>query len=117
MAKGLNQYCCYILEQLEDFGSCSARPMFGGYGLYHKGCFFALIAEDELYIKADNTNRKHFSGLDPFTYTTKKGTATMSYFRMNESIIEEKNELAHWATLGYQAALRNPPKSKKRKKS
>ena len=41
----------YIADQLSDAGSITYRKMFGEYGLYCDGKIFALICEDELFIK------------------------------------------------------------------
>ena len=45
-----------------------ARPMFGGVGLYSGELFFALIADDTVYFKADASTRPEFEarGMEPF---------------------------------------------------
>ncbi len=41
----------YVAEQLEEAGSIRSRKMFGEYGLYCNGLFFAVICDDQLFIK------------------------------------------------------------------
>ena len=41
----------YVTEQLQGAGSVRAKRMFGEYGLYLDGMFFAVICDDELFIK------------------------------------------------------------------
>ncbi len=41
----------YILEQMADAGTVVARKMFGEYGLYCDGKIFALVCDDELFLK------------------------------------------------------------------
>lgn len=41
----------YLLEQLADAGSVSARKMFGEYGLYCDGKIVALVCDDQLLLK------------------------------------------------------------------
>ena len=41
----------YVAEQLRDAGTIRSRKMFGEYGLYCNGVFFAVICEDQLFIK------------------------------------------------------------------
>lgn len=41
----------YVVEQLRGAGSVRARKMFGEYGLYCDGTFFAVICDDQLFIK------------------------------------------------------------------
>ena len=44
------------------------RSMFGGVGIYAGDLFFALLAEDRLYMKVDDSNRADFTaaGMEPF---------------------------------------------------
>lgn len=41
----------YVVEQLRDAGSVYARRMFGEYGLYCDGVFFAIICDDQFFVK------------------------------------------------------------------
>lgn len=41
----------YAAEQLSGAGSISWRKMFGEYGLYCNGKFFAVIIENQLFVK------------------------------------------------------------------
>lgn len=43
------EYLDYVLDLLSIVGPVTARRMFGGAGLYLKGLFFALVADDALY--------------------------------------------------------------------
>ena len=47
----------FVLDQLEELGDVTARSMFGGVGLYHRGVFFGLLARDTLYLKVDERTR------------------------------------------------------------
>lgn len=41
----------YVAEQLRDAGSIRVKKMFGDYGLYCDEIFFAVICDDQLFIK------------------------------------------------------------------
>lgn len=41
----------YVTEQLRAAGEIRARSMFGEYGLYCGGCFFAVVCDDQLFVK------------------------------------------------------------------
>ena len=41
----------YVAEQLREAGSIRSRKMFGEYGLYCDGVFFAVICGDQLFVK------------------------------------------------------------------
>ena len=55
-----DDYRTFVLEQLQPAGRVTARRMFGGVGLYLDGLFFALIDDDTVYFKADESNRARF---------------------------------------------------------
>ena len=70
-----SEFVEHVLETMRSFGPVEAKSMFGGWGLYHEGLFFALIAADMLYLKVDEDNRAEFEsmGLSPFVYEAKVG--------------------------------------------
>ena len=45
------EFVRYVCEQLADAGEITCKRMFGEYGLYLDGMFFAVICDDELFIK------------------------------------------------------------------
>ena len=107
MAK-TNEFVQHVIEMMEDFGAVSARAMFGGYGIYHVGLMFGLVADDELYLKVDATNEPRFvaEDLGPFMYVKNGKSMPMSYFRAPEASLDSRDVMTEWATLGYEAALR-----------
>ncbi len=110
-----SEFVEHVVETMRRFGPVEARSMFGGWGLYHQGAFFALIAEDALYIKTDDENRADFEalGLEPFVYSMKDGQAlTMSYRAAPEEALENPDVMAQWARRGYAAALRAAAKKR-----
>ena len=50
----------FVINQLEELGDVTPRPMFGGVGLYHRGVFFAIMAGDVLYLKVGDWNRADY---------------------------------------------------------
>ena len=85
----------YVLDQLRAIAPVTARAMFGGVGIYSRGTFFALIAEDVLYFKVDPTTRKAYEArgsqaFNPF------GKGTMGYYELPEDILEDADELRQW---------------------
>ena len=90
----------YVVNDLmADIEGIKARAMFGGHGIYKDGLFFALIADDELYFKVDDSNRKDFQsrGSEPFKYTGKdKKVTVMSHWKLPPEIMEDRGELGEW---------------------
>ena len=58
----------FVVEQLEGCGPIVTKRMFGGVGIYSSDTFFAIIDNDILYLKVDDTTRKDFEreGCRPF---------------------------------------------------
>lgn len=52
------EFVQYIAEQLEEAGNITYRKMFGEYGMYCDGKIFALICENQLFIKITEAGRK-----------------------------------------------------------
>jgi DNA transformation protein and related proteins len=89
----------FVLEQLgRTVQRIRARSMFGGVGIYAGEAFFALIADDTLYLKVDDTTRADFEarGLGPFRPYGDNGE-TMQYYRVSEDLLEDPDELGAWA--------------------
>ena len=42
----------YVAEQLREAGAIRSRKMFGEYGLFCDGVFFAVICDDQLFVKS-----------------------------------------------------------------
>lgn len=47
----------YICDQLAGAGAVTSRKMFGEYGLYCDGKFFALVCDDQLFLKITEAGR------------------------------------------------------------
>ena len=120
-----SDFLAYVLEQLGGRGYTSRR-MFGGVGLYSDGLFFALIAEDTLYFKVDDSNRadflaRHCEAFRPFP--DDPNTVSMNYYRVPVDVLEDSEELARWtararavAASAAAAKFRPPPSGSARRK-
>lgn len=92
------QFVDYVTEQLASVGNIVYRRMFGGVGLYADGIFFALIADDTLYHKVDDTNRQDYkaAGMGAFRPYPDK-TRVMQYYEVPVEILEDQHDLLVWA--------------------
>jgi len=108
-----DEFAMYIKDILTPFDGISMRAMFGGYGIYQHGLMIALIAQRELYFKADAKNVDYFKaqGAEPFVYRGKRDKQiTMSYYKILPDVLEDEEELKKWVNLAYGAALRGKKK-------
>jgi DNA transformation protein len=110
----MSEFVAYLDEVFELFGPISARRMFGGYGIYHEGVMFGLVADDTLYLKADDATRARFDERDlpPFQYDKNGKMVAMSYFLAPEELYEDRDVAREWATCAYQAAVQAKRKRK-----
>lgn len=104
-----DHYIDFVRDLLSDFEPLHIKRMFGGAGIYSGERFFAILADDTLYLKADEGNRANFEqrGLQPFSYATKTGrTGTMSYYPTPAESLEDPDSLAPWVSGALAAAER-----------
>ncbi len=106
--RSTRDFADYAVELLGTLGRVAARRMFGGYGLYCDGVMFALIADDVLYLKADEASRGEFerAGSEPFVYDARGRRTTMAYWRTPDEAMESRELAAPWARAALAAALR-----------
>jgi DNA transformation protein and related proteins len=109
-------YRTYIVEQLAALPALSTRRMFGGIGIYSDACFFALIDDDVLFFKVDDSNRDDYVSRGMKAFMPFPGQPSLGYFQVPPDVIEEAEELARWARRSVEVARRKqkpPPKKKK----
>jgi DNA transformation protein len=105
----------YVLDQLgRAVGDVRSRAMFGGIGLYSGEFFFALIDDDTLYFKVDDSNRTDFEkrGMKPFQ-PFGEGGEVMQYYQVAEEILEDLGELKVWVDKSVDVARRRKRPAKK----
>ena len=95
-----------------------ARPMFGGVGIYSGELFFALIADDTLYFKVDDSTRSDFEtrGMGPFRPFGDAG-GTMQYYQLPEDLLEDPEALRPWAEKAVAIARQNKSRRPPRRRS
>lgn len=90
--------------------------MFGAGGIYCDGLFFAVVADDELWLKVDNVTRAAFeeAGAEQYVYQLQKKPVPLPYYRAPEDIFDDEDSLRFWTKRALEAALRGrkPPKKK-----
>ena len=103
------RYCCDLLIEA---GPCVARRMFGGYGISTDGLTLALLADlgggERLWLKADETSRPLFeaAGCERFVYQAKGKPMSMNYYSAPDEAMESPQQMAAWARLALEAALK-----------
>jgi DNA transformation protein len=105
---GESGFVANVVDLLDGWGGVSARRMFGGHGLYRQGVMFALVAEDVLYLKADDQTRAGFeaAGMGPFSYEARRRTVALSYYEAPPELFDDGDAMIVWAKRAFAAALR-----------
>ena len=106
----------FVLDQLGHVAPrVRAKDMFGGVGIYSADRFFALIADDLLYLKVDDTNRSDFEtrGLQPFR-PYGPGGEVMQYYPIPEDVLEDLETLRGWVDKAVAVATRKRARHPKR---
>ncbi len=113
-------FVSHCLELFAPLGRTSSRRMFGGHALYIDDLCMALIIQDTLYLKVDDTHRAQFerAGCRPFTYTAKNlDVHSLGYYTAPEEAVESPAEMTPWARRALAAAVaaraKKPPARKK----
>ncbi len=115
MAPAHSEFAHYCCELLASTGPCTAKRMFGGWGISTDGLTIAIIADlgsgEKLWLKASDDNRPQWeaAGCERFTYaSTKDGEPVsrgMNYYSAPEEAMDSAHAMAPWARLALQAAL------------
>jgi len=105
------EYLAYVIDQFECLGPVQSRRMFGGAGLYFEGLFFAVVADDVLYFKVDDSNRSDYEaeGMEAFRPFPDKNTV-MGYYQVPIDVIENKDTLKVWVEKALRVAERKADK-------
>ena len=96
-AKKEDTFKDFILDQLSGLGSIAPHPMFGSWGIYREGAFFAIISRGRLYFRTDAGTRGsyHERGMKPFKPNAKQ--TLRNYYEVPPEVIEEADEIVAWA--------------------
>ena len=98
----------FVLDQLgRGVQGIRGRSMFGGVGIYAGDVFFALLADDTLYFKVDESNRRDFEAraMGPFRPYGEEGEV-MQYYQVPDDLLEDPESLRQWAEKAIMVARR-----------
>ena len=93
-----DSYLSFVLEQLDGVKHVVTKRMFGGVGIYSDGKFFAVIDNDTLFFKVDETLARRYrdKGMPPFA-PIPGAKPMMGYYQVPPDILEDAEALARWA--------------------
>jgi DNA transformation protein len=113
----------FVKELLAGMGPVQIKRMFGGAGGYADGVMFLLLADDAIYLKADDALKAELraEGSGPFVWTPENGPRAgeqveMGYWRLPDSALDDPDEAAGWGRKAL-AVAKSKAKAKKPKRA
>lgn len=116
MASSTHDFATYCCELLSGVGPCTAKRMFGGFGISTSGLTLALVADlgggEKLWLKADAQTRSLYEahGCERFTYEmTRNGVSaphSLNYYAAPEEAMESPAVMLEWARVALECALK-----------
>ena len=102
------EFLNFVMEKLLPIGDIRSRAMFGGYGIFHEGLMFSLIAEDTLYFKVNDSNRDIYEKAEskPFPHG-------ISYWEVPTEVLEDNAKFHEWAKISIEIAQKVAKKRRK----
>ena len=86
-----------MLDRLSALGEVTARPLFGGHGLYRGETIFGIVFGGRLYLKVDERSKCDFEsrGMGPFRPNERQ--TLKSYFEVPPGVLADQEALLSWA--------------------
>ncbi len=113
-----DDYLAFVLEQLGRVTSVTSRRMFGGVGLYADGVFFAVIDNNQLFLRTGPGNLADYesAGSAPFQ-PMGPDTKPMSYHELPVGVLEDVAKLRLWVSKAITEAIaaKKPKKASPKK--
>lgn len=100
------EFTKYVAEQLSDAGTITYKKMFGEYGLYCDGKFFACVCDNQLFVKITEEGQAVLQ--NPETASPYAGAKP--YFLISE--LDDKASLCKLAEVTCKALPEPKPKKK-----
>jgi DNA transformation protein len=110
----------WVQEALEPLGAVTMRKMMGGATLYLDGTIFAILVEDELWLKSDAEADSIWDaeGCEKFRITFRDGKVdVMNYRRAPQDVYDDPEAMRRWAALAVEAGVRGAAKKRPRSSS
>lgn len=108
-----SEYKDYIVEDvLGHISGISARGMFGGWGIYFDKVIVGIIAEGELYFKADSEMVLRYKkvGYYPFSYDRDGKIIEMNYMSVPVETLESRELIKERIMESYEISLKSKNK-------
>ncbi len=106
MMKRKNEVVEQSIDALSVLGDIESRTQFGGYALAIERVVFAYIDNDTLYLRASEALRLYAvqRPLEPLVYRKRGIPVTLSYFKVDQQLWQDRRQLISLSASSLQAA-------------
>lgn len=114
-----DDYRAFLQDLFAGLGALDLRPMFGVGGLFCDGTMFAVVADERVFLKTDETSRGDYrqENAAAFIYRARDGSEIVtSYYELPARLFDSPDEATVWARRAYEVALRSPASRRRRAK-
>lgn len=120
-----NSFHEFVKELFAGLGPVQIKRMFGGAGGYADGVMFLLLADDAIFLKADDALKAELraEGCVPFVWEPQSGPRAgekldLGYWRLPDSALDDPDEAVVWGRKALtiakvKAALKKSKKAKR----
>jgi DNA transformation protein len=114
VSEGFRQY---VEEQLGQVTAITLRRMFGGVGIYSRGFFFALMDNDTLFFKVDESNRPEYEarGMHQFR-PFGDDRQSLGYYEVPAEVLEDTELLRAWVRKSVSVAMSKAAQKRPRRR-
>jgi DNA transformation protein len=111
-------FLTFVLEQLGGLPRVSPRRMFGGVGLYCGETFFAVIDNDTLFFKVDDTTRpKYIKRKMPPFQPMPDMPAMTGYYQVPPGVLEDADAMTDWGQEAVGVGIKRKPSTSRKPKA
>lgn len=96
------------IQQLAPLGHVQSRTQFGGYALAVERVVFALIKEDQLYLRASEELREYVAEqpLEPLTFRKRGIAVSLNYYKVDDNLWAHPEHLVALSAASLETARR-----------
>jgi DNA transformation protein len=92
------------VESMSRVDVITYRRIFNGAGIYHHGVQFAILINDRLYFRADESSRILFEQKGMHAFQPLGSRIESRFYQVPESVLDNPSELRYWMRISVEAA-------------
>ena len=112
----MSEFRDFVRLQLDRVPAVTARAMFGGWGFYSAGVFFAIVWKDRLYFRTGPETVGDYTALGMSVFQPFPHVTLSNYYEVPPDVLGSGQRLAEWVARAVEAARAAGPTRKRPRK-